>query len=179
MARTSKFGKPGLQVNERIIGIAEAVITNNPLDILITYSLGSCLGVSMWDPVAKVGALAHFMLPSSKKATAQQAGKPFAFVDTGLVAMLEDVYARGGEPARLIVKIAGAASPMDAAKRFQIGQRNVTIARKLLWKNGLMIAASDVGGTSPRTMRLYMSSGETTVSTDQERELLQGDLVNG
>lgn len=179
MARSSDFGIPGLETNQRIVGIAEAIVTSNPLGVLVTYSLGSCLGVALWDPKAKVGALAHFLLPSSKKATAAQQDKPLTFVDTGMCAILEDVFARGATPERLIVKIAGAASPMDSAQRFQIGQRNVTVARKLLWKNGIMIAASDVGGSQPRTMRLYMSDGTTTVTSEKERVLLQGELVNG
>ena len=155
--------RPSVEAGLRVVGISELEVSTAPADVLVTYSLGSCLGVSIHDPVAGVGGLIHCMLPVSKGSPEKAAAKPAMFVDTGVVALLNGMFARGAERARLVVKVAGAASPMDASGRFRIGERNYTVLRKVLWKNELMIHAEDIGGTAPRTVRLYVGSGRTTI----------------
>ena len=48
-----------------IVGVADLAVSSNPAVLIVTYSLGSCLGVTIYDPVAKVGGLLHAMLPDS------------------------------------------------------------------------------------------------------------------
>lgn len=147
----------------RIAGIGEMVVSKDPKEILVTYSLGSCVGVSIFDPVIGVGGLIHCMLPSSKLEAEKAINRPCMFVDTGMIELLQAVMDIGGQGKRLRVKVAGAGSPMDSVGRFKIGERNMTTLRKVLWKNELLIAAEDTGGTEPRTMLLYMDSGRTTL----------------
>jgi chemotaxis protein CheD len=90
--------------------------------------------------------------------------RPAMFVDTGVVHMMNELYERGAARERLIVKVAGAASPMDPSGRFRIGDRNVTVLRKVLWKNELLLGGEDLGGTAPRTMSLVMSDGTTRIT---------------
>ncbi|MEA3287214.1 MAG: chemotaxis protein CheD [Candidatus Marinimicrobia bacterium] len=150
------------------VGISDLVVSDKSDDILITYSLGSCIGVTMYDPVARVGALIHCMLPLSKMYPEKSQNKPYMFVDTGIIKMLQAVYDKGAEPDRLIVKVAGGASLLDPKRMFRIGERNYAVTRKILWKNNLMIAADDVGGSKSRTLMLYMDTGRTTIKNKGE-----------
>jgi chemotaxis protein CheD len=156
----------------RVVGIAEMLVSSSVTDVLITYSLGSCVGVTVYDPELRVGGLIHCMLPMSKLEPQKAVERPFMFVDTGVVALLNAVLELGADKARLIVKVAGAASPMDPNGRFKIGERNHTTLRKVLWKNEIMLAGEQVGGTQPRTMSLYIADGRTTIrSGSQEADL--------
>ena len=156
----------------RIVGIAEMIVSSDPRETLVTYSLGSCIGVTVYDPQIKVGGMIHCMLPSSKLEEAKAQDKPHMFVDTGVVALLQSVMNLGADKKRLIVKVAGAAAPMDVCGRFKIGERNHTMLRKVLWKNEIMLKGEDVGGTQPRTMVLYLDAGRTAIRTGgQEVEL--------
>jgi chemotaxis protein CheD len=155
-----------------VVGISEMKVTANKDDILVTYSLGSCVGVTLWDPVAGVGALLHSMLPLSKIDQTKSETRPYMFVDTGVPMMLQAVFDMGAQRGRLIAKVAGCASLLDDKKLFKIGERNYTVLRKILWKNNILIAAEDVGGTISRTMYLYMADGRTTIkSGGKETEL--------
>ena len=156
----------------RVIGISEMYISTDPGDVLVTYSLGSCVGVSLFDPVAKVGGMVHCMLPLSKIDQVKAQSKPCMFTDTGVTLLLQEVFNRGATRNNLIVKIAGAASLLDERGLFKIGERNYTVLRKVLWKNNLLIAAEDVYGTASRTLILYMNTGKTTIkSAGKEVEL--------
>lgn len=146
-----------------VVGIADMKVTADTTTVLLTYSLGSCIGVTVYDPQAKIGGLIHCMLPTAKQNPDRGQSHPFMFVDTGVSAMLAQMLAMGADKSRLIVKVAGGAAPLDSCGRFRIGERNVAILRKLLWKNDLMISADDVGGTKPRTMSLYLADGVTTI----------------
>lgn len=150
------------------VGMCDMAVSADRNATLITYSLGSCLGIALFDAEAGVGGLLHCMLPLSRTHPEKAKTKPAMFTDTGFVALLNEVLALGARKDRLSVKIAGGGAPMDAGGRFKIGERNLAVARKLLWKNDLLIEESDVGGTKPRTMRLVMEDGKVLVSTGRE-----------
>lgn len=155
-----------------IIGIAEMKVTNQPDDVLVTYSLGSCIGLTLYDPVAQVGGIIHCMLPVSKIDPAKAAEKPLMFTDTGATMLIQKTFDMGAERHRLIAKVAGASSMFDDQGLFKISERNYTMLRKVLWKNSILIAAEDVGGSMARTMVLYMQNGKTTIKSGGiEKEL--------
>jgi len=155
-----------------IVGISDMKVSNKSSDVLVTYSLGSCVGVTLFDPVAQVGGLIHCMLPLSKIDPVKAETNPFMFTDLGIPALLKAVFDLGAERKRLVVKVAGAATMLDSKDLFKIGERNYTVIRKVLWKNNILIAAEDVAGTVPRTMFLYMDLGKTIIkSRGQEVEL--------
>jgi chemotaxis protein CheD len=149
-------------------------ISTQPDDQLVTYALGSCLGVVAYDPVVKVGGMLHVMLPLSTIDTAKAAENPVMFVDTGVPRLFIECYKAGAHKQRLIVKVAGGASihGSEAEDQFQIGKRNFVMLRKLLWKNGVLLQAHDVGGTHCRTMMLDLGSGEVTVKTQGQTIML-------
>ncbi|MEM1355083.1 MAG: chemotaxis protein CheD [Planctomycetota bacterium] len=150
------------------IGMCEMAVSTDTEQTLVTYSLGSCVGVTLFDPEAGVGGMIHCMLPVSKTDPEKAKARPAMFTDTGFVELLNEVLAKGAQMSRLVVKVAGGGAPMDSAGRFKIGERNYAVLRKILWKNNLLIAGEDVGGTKPRTMRIQMTDGTVTVSSGGE-----------
>jgi len=154
------------------VGISEMRVSKSAEDTLITYSLGSCIGVALYDPDAGVGGLVHCMLPLSRLDPDKAKQNPHMFTDTGVPALIQAVLDKGGTRKRLVAKVAGAASPLNDNGMFKIGERNYTVLRKVLWKNEILIAAEDVGGTIARTLLLNIASGKTSIRTGgKEREL--------
>ena len=146
-----------------VVDISDAKISSNAQEVLTTYSLGSCVGVCMYDPVAHVGGMLHYQLPDSNLDKPKAEKFPFMFADTGMAIMVKKLLAMGAGAKRIQVKIAGGASMSTGPKGFDIGKRNYLSIRKLLWKNGMFIDAEDVGGTSPRNMYLNLADGSVTV----------------
>ncbi len=147
------------------VGISEMKISNQVDDVLVTYFLGSCIGLSLYDPIVHVGGLIHCMLPLSKIDPVKAKSNPQMFIDTGVPALLQAVFELGAERRRLVAKVAGAAMLLDDKRLFKIGERNYTVLRKLLRKNNISIAAEDVGGMITRTMYLYIATGRTIIKS--------------
>ncbi|MBP1716603.1 MAG: cheD [Deltaproteobacteria bacterium] len=155
-----------------VVGMADMRVTNDPESTLITYALGSCIGISLYDPTVKVGGLLHFMLPESQIDLEKAQRNPWMFADTGIPLFFREMYKLGGDKKRIKVKVAGGAQVMDAEGYFNIGKRNCMALRKILWKNNVFIHAEVVGGNVNRTVRLELSSGEVWVKTSGEEERL-------
>jgi chemotaxis protein CheD len=148
-----------------VVGVADMVVSNDAGAELVTYSLGSCLGITIYDPVKKVGGLLHIMLPDSKINAVKAVQVPFMFVDTGVPRLFQAVYNLGGERSRLAVKVAGGAQLLDEQGVFNIGQRNYESLKGLMARNGMSVHAHDVGGLSSRTLRLDLTTGNVTIKT--------------
>lgn len=148
-----------------VVGVADMLASNDSSAELVTYSLGSCLGITIYDPVTKIGGLLHIMLPDSNIDTAKAGAMPYMFVDSGVPRLFHAVYNLGADRSRLIVKVAGGAQLLDARGIFNIGARNLEAFRKLLAQQGLNIHASDTGGLNSRTVRLDLANGHTTIKS--------------
>ena len=141
-------------------------------DTLITYALGSCLALMIYDPVEKVGGLLHAMLPHSKINPVKAQTNPYIFVDTGVPLLFREVYALGGKKKRMIVKAAGCATPLDNVEMFKIGERNFILLNKLLLKNNVSLNSMDVGGSISRTVYFDLATGQVVIgSKGEKREL--------
>lgn len=158
---------------KKIIGIADMGIVQDNQGGLITYSLGSCIGVVIFDPAARVGGLLHYMLPESQIDPVKAQKNPFMFADTGIPLLFKEAYRYGATKNRLIVKIAGGSQILDDSGFFNIGKRNYMALRKILWRNNVLIKAEDVGGQVSRTVRLDLETGKVWLkySGEGEREL--------
>ncbi len=139
--------------------------TGEEEDVLVTHALGSCLGLMVYDPVARVGGLLHAMLPLSSINPQKARANPYMFVDTGVPMLFKTLYGLGGQKSRLVVKAAGCGKPLGNDEMFKIGERNYTVLKKLLWKNNVLLEAEDVGGTASRTVHFELSTGRTTISS--------------
>jgi chemotaxis protein CheD len=146
-----------------VVGIADKVVSNDPGAELVTYSLGSCLGITLYDPAKRIGGLLHVMLPNSAISAAKAASCPMMFVDTGVPRLFHALYELGADRARLVLKVAGGAQFLDPDGVFNIGERNQAALAELLRRNGFSIQAEDLGGVSSRTLRLQLDSGRVQI----------------
>ncbi len=148
-----------------VVGVADLKVSRNAEDTIITYSLGSCIGMVVYDPVARVGGLLHFMLPEAKISPERAAENPYMFADTGIPMLFKDLYRLGGVKERIKVKAAGGAQVLDPAGLFNIGKRNILEMRKILWQNGVLLGPAELGGTSNRTVSLEIATGRVMLKT--------------
>ena len=154
------------------VDIADLKVTADRQDLLVTYSLGSCIGVTIWDPEVKVGGMIHYMLPESSISPDKAKANPAMFADTGIPRLFRAAYKLGAVKKRLVVKAAGGSQLLDDNGTFNIGKRNYVMLRKIFWKNGILIDGEDVGGSISRTLRLDVGTGRVTLKTrNQETEL--------
>ena len=149
-----------------IVGVADMKVSDDPGSVLITHSLGSCIGVAIYDPVAKVGGLLHYMLPESSLDGIKAKKNPYMFGDTGIPLLFKESYKLGAKKNRLKVLVAGGAQILDQKGLFNIGKRNHTLLRKMFWKNNVMTDFEDVGGNVNRTLKLEIESGQAWLKTE-------------
>ncbi len=141
-------------------------------DMLVTHALGSCLGLMVYDPVEKVGGLLHAMLPLSKINPQKAEANPYMFVDTGVPELFKQLYGLGGQKKRMVVKATGCGAPLGKNEMFKIGDRNYTVLKKVLWKNGVLLKAEDIGGSISRTVTLDLATGQVIISIKGEKRKL-------
>jgi chemotaxis protein CheD len=148
------------------IGISDMKFSNVPGDILVTHALGSCVGIAIHDPVKNIGGMIHYMLPMSKIDEEKAAKNPLMFGDTGIPLLFQEIYKIGADKDSLRIVMAGGATIFEKTEFFDIGNRNLTIARKLFWKNNILISAEHTGGNIPRTLYLEIGSGKTWLTSN-------------
>ena len=155
-----------------IISVSDAKVSGNASDMLVTYSLGSCIGVCLYDPATNIGGMLHYQLPNSKIDPEKARSMPFMFADTGMEILVEKLLAMGAKKKRMRIRIAGGASMDTGPKGFDIGKRNHLAFRKIMWKNGMFVDSEDVGGFSPRNVYMDIADGTVTVkSNGAEKQL--------
>jgi chemotaxis protein CheD len=155
-----------------VVDISDLKVSKDPNVELITYSLGSCIGVAVWDPEARVGGMLHYMLAESRLAPSKAKSKPAMFAETGIPMLFRSVYALGGVKRRLIVKVAGGAAMFETKEEYDIGRHNYIFLRKIFWKNGVLIASEHVGGCISRTMRLHIGTGRVSIHNQHMKQLV-------
>ena len=150
-------------MGELVVGISDLKVSNNPADSMVTYALGSCIAVAVYDPAAKVGGLLHYMLPDSTLDAGKARETPGMFADTGIPLLFKSCYGIGADKRRMVVKVAGGASILDESNFFRIGQKNIMAMRKLFWRNNILIDAEDTGKNFNRTVRLDVGTGRVFI----------------
>lgn len=154
------------------VGMGDLRVSDDPEGVIVTYALGSCIAVIVYDPARRAGGMIHYMLPQSSLAPEKALAKPAMFADTGVPLLFEQLYALSCKKSQLIVKVVGGANIHDENGTFEIGKRNYVMLRKMFWKVGVPVAAEDVGGSASRTTRLNLATGVTTVRrSDQTVEV--------
>jgi chemotaxis protein CheD len=143
-----------------IVGVSDMKVTNDSKATLVTYSLGSCIGVAIYDPVARVGGLLHYMLPESSLDQEKARKNPYMFADTGIPALFKAAYKLGAKKQRMKVIVVGGSQVLDQKGFFNIGKRNDIAVRKMFHKNNVIIDYKDVGGTVNRTIKIAINTGD-------------------
>ncbi len=147
-----------------IVGVSDMKISNDPDSIIVTYSLGSCIGITIYDPVVRVGGLLHFQLPDSHINIKDAQRDPCKYADAAIPAFFKTAYRLGARKQRMKVVVAGGSNLMAENSHFDIGKRNYLAVRKIFFRNNVLTSFEDVGGSSYRTVRLNLSSGATSIT---------------
>jgi len=146
-----------------IIGIANYVVVHNPA-VLVTIGLGSCVGISIRDPVARFGGLAHILLPSIKESSNKD--NPLKFADSAIEIVVDTLLKKGCVKSRLEAKIAGGASMFNiGTSTMNIGERNVQAVKQKLKEINIPLLASDTGANYGRTIEFNIASGIMVVKS--------------
>ena len=152
------------------VGMADYKVGCYPAS-LISYGLGSCIGIAIYDPITKIGGLAHIMLPDSKQARSTENLAKFA--DTCLPIMLEAMIKLGAMKSRLTAKIAGGAQMFaftNSTDIMRVGERNAEAVRAVLKKLDIRLIADDTGGNYGRTVELKLDTGVFKIKTIDKGE---------
>lgn len=156
-------------MDDHVVAIGDICVVGSRRGRIVTHALGSCVAVTVFDPDMRIGGMLHFMLPVPVESEGTL-DRPWCSGSLGVPALFKTVYALGAEKRRLIVCAAGAAELSAASGKLQIGQRNKTILRKLLWKNDVSLAAEDLGGGLARSMELDLTTGTVSVRIQGARK---------
>ncbi|MEG1448817.1 MAG: chemotaxis protein CheD [Oscillospiraceae bacterium] len=155
-----------------IIGIADMKLGTTE-DTLVTYALGSCVGIMLYDKTKKVGGLVHVLLPDSTTSTKTE--NPYKFADTGIEKTVLELEKRGINRVNLKAKIAGGAQMFktsNMSSNLNIGERNVAATKVALQKLRIPIIAQDVGLDYGRTVKFDLADGSVTI-----KSIKSGDKV--
>ncbi|MCM1164717.1 MAG: chemotaxis protein CheD [Lachnospiraceae bacterium] len=140
------------------IGIGDLKVCRAP-DVLVTYALGSCVGICLLDSAVGVGGLSHIMLPDSTSGV-NGASTPMRFADTAIPMLIHQMECMGASKARMKAKIAGGATMFaTASDKFNIGERNIAAVKRMLMMNRIPILAEDIGLDYGRTQFFYPATG--------------------
>jgi chemotaxis protein CheD len=131
--------------------------------VLVTYGLGSCLAVALYDPEVKIAGMGHIMLP--KGDSARVSGNPGKFANLCISDMFSNLEENGCKVGRIVAKIAGGASMFDIHynEGFPIGERNRESVMAELLKRGIPLIGEDTGGNHGRTVEFHIESGDMVV----------------
>lgn len=146
-----------------LVGIGECRFSSRSDCRLVSYALGSCIGLSAWDPETKTGGMLHCMLPDSGMNSLRAANNPGVFADTGLIMLLRGCEKMGASRSGLILHAIGAAGMLDNSRHFDVGNRNAQSLKSALQKEGLRLGAELLGGGVSRSISLEVASGKVTV----------------
>jgi len=147
------------------VGISDWKV-NKGEGTIVTYALGSCVGICLWDSVTQIGGLSHIMLPDSKGVTAGAATNRMKFADTAIPDMLKKMLGMGAGQARIKAKIAGGAQMFQTShEKFNIGDRNVVSVKDTLRQLGIPIIAQDTGLNYGRTVFFTTGDGKVEVKS--------------
>lgn len=154
-----------------MVGLGEVKVSQDPDTVLACLGLGSCVAVSVFDPVAKVGAMAHVVLPKSNGKTGDRAGR---YADVAVPLLLSNIRELGAQDSRLEIVLAGGAQMSLApglGTAFKIGEDNIAAVLAVLQGEGLSPKSAETGGSRGRTMRLYIESGKVTVASAGQKDI--------
>jgi chemotaxis protein CheD len=156
------------------VGVAELKVSDNS-DTLVSFGLGSCVAVAIYDPVKKAGGLAHVMLPESRGQESDTT--PGKFADTAVPSLVDKLVALGARRKRLLCKIVGGAQMFEIpgtrikhtgptfGPHTHIGERNVEAVKSALNDVKIPIVGEDTGGRHGRTVFFDTATGEMKVSS--------------
>ena len=144
------------------VGIAAAGIAQS-MDVLVSYALGSCVGVCLYEQQHHIGGMVHILLPY--KAAFPENGNVYKFADSGITALLNGMLCKGADRRYITAKIAGGAEMFQDILSTSIGKHNVAAVKETLYKLHIPIAAEHTGSNYGRTIWLHCNDGSLKIKT--------------
>jgi chemotaxis protein CheD len=153
--------------NKLVIGVSDQKV-GLPPSTLVTYALGSCVGIMLHDPATGIGGMAHVMLPDSSMSSGSI--NRMKFVDTAIPDLLETMVKLGAKRDKIRAKLTGGANMFKIDTNSEsgigsIGDRNVKRSKEVLMELGIPIIAEDTGADFGRTVYFDTQSGSVTVQS--------------
>ncbi|WP_321492840.1 chemotaxis protein CheD [uncultured Desulfobacter sp.] len=146
-------------------------VSNQVGDTIVTPSIGSGIGLVIYDPEARVGGILHYILTDSSIDEIKAKDQPLMFADTGISTLFQQAYLLGAEKTRIRVFVAGGAQIITQEKRFNIGQLNYTALTQILTRENVAIWKQAVGGNLNRTVRMDIATGHISLKTSGQGEV--------
>lgn len=154
------------------VGISDLNVVKAP-DILVTFALGSCVGICLYDARVKVAGLSHIMLPSSQQMASIAATQPMKFADSAVALLVQKMERAGASRAHMTAKIAGGAqmfAAMSTTAIANIGERNIIAVKAALAQQHIPIVAEDCGKNYGRTQYFSASDGVMLIKSVKKGE---------
>jgi chemotaxis protein CheD len=142
-----------------VVGISDCKVGSGADESVITYALGSCVGLALYDARAKVGGILHIMLPDSSVRSSNAELNPFMYADSGVQAFLQLLASRGADRARLVAKAAGGANMLRHSSVLDIGMRNIEAVMAIIERERIPLLGRSLGGTVGRSMQISLDDG--------------------
>ncbi len=145
-------------------GLGDVHVSDDPNVLLECLGLGSCIGLCIFDPIARVAGMAHIVLPESNRGGSTNL--PGKFADTAVPMLIEGMMRKGASRSRMVAKMAGGAQMLQAlagGSELDMGAKNIKMTIRALDKDGIKLVASDTGGNRGRSVWLEVSSGKVMV----------------
>lgn len=142
------------------VAMADMKVVKSPE--ILTSILGSCVGITLYDPTIKIGGLSHIMLPNKGSSSAD----PMKYADTAIHLLIGMMIKMGAKKENLVAKLVGGAdmfSSIEVGRNMEIGKRNAETAEEILKKEGIKIAAKDILGTFGRSIEFNTANGKITI----------------
>jgi chemotaxis protein CheD len=146
------------------VGIGELSVSKDVNLVLKCVGIGSCIALCAYDPVARLGGIAHFLLPCSRNR--DEMSSPVKYIDSGVPFMLNKMVKNGATRSNMILKIAGGAKMLSipgSNPNLDIGQKNIAEIKAALVRENMSVCGADLGGSFGRTIEFFISSGKITV----------------
>lgn len=155
-----------------VVGISDCKMSDDPTDTVVTYALGSCVGLALYDRRSRIGGLLHVMLPDSRYRSASREFNPYMYADAGFHAFLKEMLSLGAHRDAIEARLAGGANMLQQSHFLDIGKRNAEAMITVLRVERIPILGSSLGGVVGRSMALRLQDGTVTV-----RHLGRGEEV--
>ncbi len=154
------------------VNFGELKVSQNPVETLVAFSIGSGIGITIYDPITQTGGLLNIVLPDSSMMSPPKAQfHPLMFADTGLAVFLDALHDLGAQTEHLKVVLAGGAQIMDHSDVMNIGRKNHQAVTSFLDDKHVSIHYADIGGIFLRTLRLDMRNGENLIQVLGQSEV--------